>query len=362
MENNLINIVNKFSIEETPLFVESHGNGNINETYKVLTNVQDRSYILQRKNALIFKNIPRMMQNIKSVTEHILDKSENDAVFPIDNLKIYDCRDGKPFVMDNGEFWVLTNYIPYSITFEKAENHALAQKAGKGIGKFHSLLSDFQGELYQTIKGFHDLGYRFKQWDECIKKDKAERLVSVKEEVEKLNKRRNVIARFNKMIESGFLPKRVTHNDTKIGNVLFNNSNEVICVIDFDTVMTSTWINDFGDAIRTFTCTASENEKDLEKVLFDPEMFKAYTEGYLSEVKDALSQTEKENLYFAGIFITFEQALRFLMDYIDGDTYYKIDYPEHNLVRARNQIKLLEELERNECLMREVIENKLNNI
>ncbi len=216
---------------------------------------------------------------------------------------------------------------------------------GVGIGKFQSQLSDFTEPLAETIKGFHNIRWRFKQWDESLRLNRAGRVVALSREIEWIESRREGMLEFWKKVEDGIIPTRVTHNDTKISNILFNEKGEVLCVIDLDTVMNSTSLNDFGDAIRSYANTGLEDEKDLSKVNFSLEYFEAYTKGYLSQRRNTLVASELENLAFSARYITYEQVLRFLMDYIDGDTYYRIAYPEHNLVRTNAQFKLLLEME-----------------
>ena len=183
------------------------------------------------------------------------------------------------------------------------------------------------------------------QWDEALKRDAAGRKKELSEEIGWIESRRDEMLSFWSKVEDGTIPTRVTHNDTKINNILFNKQGEVLCAIDLDTVMNSTSLNDFGDAIRSYANTGDEDDRDLSRVGMSLEMFRAYTEGYLSQRAGQLNQAEIDHLAFSARYITFEQVLRFLMDYIDGDTYYKIKYPEHNLVRTKAQFKLLQSAE-----------------
>ena len=238
-------------------------------------------------------------------------------------------------------------FIEGSVTYEKADTPALCFKGGQGIGRFQAYLADFTTPLTETIKGFHNIRWRFQQWDEALKRDAAGRVASLADEISWIASRKKQMLDFWSLIEDGTIPTRVTHNDTKISNILFDRNGDVLCVIDLDTCMSSTSLNDFGDAIRSYTNTGAEDDRDLSKVGISLEMFKAYTQGYLSERKATLCNSELDYLAFSARYITFEQVLRFLMDYIDGDVYYKIKSPDQNLVRTHAQYKLLQSMEEN---------------
>jgi len=200
--------------------------------------------------------------------------------------------------------------------------------------------------LNETIKGFHNIRWRFQQWDETIANDPVGRVAEVQEEIGWVEARRKEMLDFWSLVEDGTIPTHVTHNDTKISNILFDKpTGKVLCAIDLDTVMSSTSLNDFGDAIRSYTNTGAEDDKNLDNVEMSLDMFRAYAEGYLSEQRASMTQSELDWLAFAGRYITFEQVLRFLMDYIDGDKYYKTAYADHNLVRTHAQYKLLQSME-----------------
>ena len=321
-DSELSKIVSMFSTEGTVSGIKPLGPGFINDTFIVSTEGGPR-YILQRKNHNIFPDVPGMMQNILLVTEHIKKKVEQEGGDPMREAMT----------------------VEGSMTYEKADTPALAYKGGKGIGKFQAQLSDFTTPLNETIKGFHNIRWRFTQWDEALARNAAGRVASLSEEIGWIESRRKEMLDFWTLVENGSIPTRVTHNDTKISNILFDKDGEVLCVIDLDTCMSSTSLNDFGDAIRSYTNTGAEDDRDLSKVSMSMEMFKAYTEGYLSERKGNLTESELGHLAFSARYITYEQVLRFLMDYIDGDTYYKTAYPEHNLVRTHAQYRLLQSME-----------------
>ena len=326
-------------------------------------------YILQRKNHNVFPDVPGMMNNIVMVTAHIKAKveaaggdpmrevltvverrqeslTEEEKALPYSNLYYKDA---------DGNFWAMCTFIEGSVTYEKADTPALAYKGGQGIGKFQAQLADFNIPLSETIKGFHNIRWRFQQWEEALKKDAAGRVKDLAEEISWIESRKEEMLSFWSLVENGTIPMRVTHNDTKISNILFDEAGEVLCVIDLDTCMSSTSLNDFGDAIRSYTNTGAEDDRDLSKVSMSLEMFKAYAEGYLSERKASMTESEIEWLAFSARYITFEQVLRFLMDYIDGDTYYKTNAPDHNLVRTHAQYKLLRSMEEQYTQMKEIV-------
>lgn len=285
-----------------------------------------------------------MMDNIKAVTEHIKSKVQDPLR---ETLTLIPAKDGRLYVEKDGNFWAVCVFIPGSMSYERAQTPELAYQGGVGIGQFQTLLADFDEPLNETIKGFHNIRWRFCQWDETIKADPVGRVAEVQEEISWIESRREQMLAFWSLVEDGTIPTRVTHNDTKISNILFDKeSGKVLCAIDLDTVMSSTSLNDFGDAIRSYANTGAEDDRNLDNVELDINMFHAYTSGYLSQRYDTLTPSELEWLAFSARYITYEQVLRFLMDYIDGDKYYKTAYAEHNLVRTRAQYKLLTSMER----------------
>ena len=339
-------IVSKFDFEGTVAEIKPLGAGFINDTLTVRTEGDAPDYILQRKNKQIFPNVPEMMQNIVAVTGHLCRKVEAAGGDPKrEVLTVIYTHDGKPYYIHEGEYWTMCLFIAGSVTYERADSPALAFKGGAGIGKFHSQLADFTTPLAETIKGFHNIRFRFEQWDAALKRDAAGRCKDLAEEIGWIESRRKEMSDFWALVENGTIPMRVTHNDTKISNILFDEKGGVLCVIDLDTVMSSTALNDYGDAIRSFGNKGAEDDRNLDNVGLDMEMFRAYTEGYLSQRKSTMSDSEKEWLAFGARYITYEQVLRFLMDYIDGDTYYKIASPDHNLVRTHAQYALLRSIE-----------------
>ena len=344
-----------FAFEGEVESVKQLGEGFINDTYVVNCGVGAPKYILQRKNHYVFPDVPAMMDNIAAVTAHIKAKVDEPMR---QTLTIIPTHDGKLYAQVDGNFWAACLFIEGSKCYDRADTPELARQGGVGIGRFQTLLSDFTTPLHETIKGFHNIRHRFEQWDAAVAADGAGRVAELAEEIGWIASRREKMLAFWGLVENGTIPTRVTHNDTKISNILFDsNTDQVLCAIDLDTVMSSTSLNDFGDAIRSYTNTGAEDDKDLSRVSMNIEMFRAYAEGYLSERKDTLTQSEIDWLAFSGLYITFEQVLRFLMDYIDGDKYYRIHYPDHNLVRTRAQYKLLQSMERQYEQMQTIIRN-----
>ncbi len=324
------------------------GEGFINDTFVIYPKSQSgKKYLLQRKNSKIFVDIPGMMENIDKVTRHIKKKIIQKGGDPErEAMTILKTRDGAFYFLDeNQEYWTVCLFIDDHLVYEKVDSPATAYSGGKGIGRFQSLLIDFNETLVDTLPGFHNMRFRFEQWDTALLKDLAGRKESLQQEIRWIEDRRAEMLDFWKLVENGTIPKRITHNDTKISNILFDQNGDVLCMIDLDTVLQSPVLNDFGDAIRSYANIGCEDEKDLNKVAFDMDRYKAFTEGYLSETRSILTRPEIDYLAFSARFITFEQVLRFLMDYINGDTYYRIKYPEHNLVRTHAQYKLLQDME-----------------
>ena len=347
LQAELQKIASHFALEGDIAAINSLGDGFINDTFIIRTAGDAPDYILQRKNRNIFPDIPGMMENIRKVTEHIRRRVIAEGGDPMrEAMTVVPTYDGKLYHIDSqGDYWAVTVFIADTVAYNKADSLELARKGGEGIGKFQAQLADFTEPLAETIKGFHNIRHRFVQWDEALKRDAAGRVKDLQTEIGWIESRRAEMLDFWKLVEEGKIPTRVTHNDTKINNILFNKEGEVLCAIDLDTVMNSTSLNDFGDAIRSYTNTGDEDDRDLSRVSMSIKMFQAYTEGYLSQRASQLSRPEIDYLAFSARYITYEQVLRFLMDYIDGDLYYKIKYPEHNLVRTHAQYKLLQSME-----------------
>lgn len=361
MDKVLSQIVSQFDIKGDVADIQQLGQGFINDTY-IVTTVDEKcdDYLLQRKNKNVFRKIPGMMDNILKVTTHLKGKITREGGDPErEALTLVGTKTGALYFMDEqGEYWAMCILIKDHVHFENADTPELAESGGRGIGKFQSMMSDFDGDLVDTLPGFHNIRFRFEQWDESLKKDSAGRKRDLSEEISWIESRRNKMMEFYHLVESGQIPGRVTHNDTKISNILFDKDLDVLCVIDLDTVLRSPVLNDFGDAIRSYANTGAEDDKDLAKVGLDLDIFSAFTRGYLSNTHSFLTKMELDQLAFSALYICYEQVLRFLMDYIDGDTYYQIQYEDHNLVRTRSQFKLLQSMEKHLSEMQAIVEKQ----
>ena len=357
MKIDLTKIAMNFQLEGEIETVKPLGEGFINDTFLISTTENSPNYILQRKNKNIFSPIPAMMNNIEKVCQHIKKKVVATGGDPLrEAMTVILTHDGKLYFLDKEEeYWAVCLFIEDTIAYEAALTPELAYSGGKGIGRFQSLVSDLKEPLVNILPGFHDIRFRFDQWDNVLAKDPVDRKKLVTEEISWIENRKDEMLTFWELVENGVIPTRVSHNDTKINNILFDKKGEVLCVIDLDTVLSSTVLNDFGDAMRTYTNTGKEDDAYLEKVTMNIEMFEAFTKGYLEETSWFLTEKEFEYLAFSAKYITYEQVLRFLMDYIDGDKYYKTKSSEHNLIRTRAQYKLLLSMESQYKIMQEIV-------
>lgn len=360
---NLIEIASCFKTASQVSEVKPLGEGFINDTFIVST-VSSVRYILQRKNKSIFTDIPAMMENIHKVTEFLKHKVVRVGGDPMrEVLTLTPAKDGRLYHKTlDGEYWAMCLFVENTITYTSAATPELAYQGGKGIGMFQCMLSDFSDTLTNILPGFHDIKFRFNQWDKAISDDLVGRVSSLQQEIEWIESRRAEMLSFWSLVETGVIPRRVTHNDTKINNILFDRNGDVLCVIDLDTVLSSTVLNDFGDAIRSYTNTGLEDDTDLSRVSMSIDMFRAYTQGYLSQTHSFMNDAERSYLAFSAKYITYEQVLRFLMDYINGDTYYKISSPLHNLERTHAQYKLLQSIESQMDNMNSIVREELKNV
>ena len=344
-------VISNFLIEGVLQDLHVNTQGHINSTF-ISTFIKDGStykYTHQKINKSVFTHPDEVMENILKVTKHIQEKVKSYPDRDKRSLKVILSKDGKPYYIDeDGEYWRTYSFIDDVNTFDSISDPLMARNLGLAIGQFQLYLSDFDGSsLYTTISHFHDMNLRYKQLEEAIKNNRANRLEEVKAEIDFLmdNKERGCVI-WNEF-ENGIVPTRVTHNDTKMNNVLFSKENgEGLCVIDLDTIMPGTILFDTGDMIRTACNTATEDEKDLSKVDFNTALYKALYSGYVEKASVFLTDREKEQIKESGRTITQIMAVRFLTDYINGDVYYHTLYKEHNLVRARNQIALIKAMDR----------------
>jgi hypothetical protein len=355
-EQKILSILHSFSMHLPVLSWKPFGHGYINDTFLVETPGNIPDFIIQRKNHHIFRNISGMMNNIVLVTNHIRKKlmANGDADSDRKVMTYIPAANNDYYVLDEeGNYWALFVFIRDSHGVEEVSNSAQAFSAGQAFGQFQKQLSDLPGNLLiETIPNFHNGKFRHMQFQEAIALDKAGRVGFMKQEIDKLLARADKMTSLQEWVDNGELPLRITHNDTKINNVLYDENDSILCIIDLDTVMPGTALFDFGDAIRTLGNNAAEDEPVLDKISFNSSYYKAFAEGYLSESQSFLTIKERENLAFSCCYMAWEQAIRFLTDYLNGDTYYKIAYPEHNRIRTLAQLRYLEVLEENYDIMK----------
>lgn len=353
---NLTKAINAFlgNIEHDVPFTV--GNGHINSTYRV--NAGADSYILQKINTNIFKDPDGLMNNIVGVTHHIRKKNIQLGREPYrSTLKFLATPEGKSYVTVGDETYRMYRYIDNVFTIEKMEDPRHFYLSGVAFGEFANFLSDFDAsKLVETIKNFHNTASRFLDFEKAINDNLSARAGEVSDEIEFVRQRKEFMSLFVDKLENGELPLRVTHNDTKLNNVLFDEKTGVpVAVIDLDTVMPGSYLYDFGDAIRSGATHAAEDEQNLDLVDFDLELYEAFTKGYLEQCAKSLTKMEIEMLPYASIMMTLECGMRFLTDHINGDTYFRIHRVGHNLDRCRTQFKLVDQMEKNIDKMKEII-------
>ncbi len=357
--NNLVKIAKLFLPSEEILNVGTLGNGHINSTYLVTT--EKGKYTLQQINTNIFTNVDGLMSNVEKVTHFIRQKARETGKDPEKcTLKFLSTKSGKKYAMYENHAYRMYKYIDGVYTIEKMENPESFYYSGIAFGEFAEMLKDFDAsQLVETIVNFHNTVSRFNDFEKAVKNDAAGRAADVYEEIKFVKDRESFTSLFVKQLENGSLPLRVTHNDTKLNNVLMDeNTGLPVAVIDLDTVMPGSYLYDFGDAIRFGATRAAEDEKDLSIVNFEIELFEKFAQGYLEKCGSSLTETEIEMLPYASIMLTLECGMRFLGDYLNGDIYFKIHREGHNLDRARTQFKLVSDMEKNVDNMRAVI-NKI---
>ena len=344
---DLLFIVSHFQLQGTVQEINPLGAGLINDTYKVSTLETDApDYVLQRINHAIFQNVEMLQANINAVTTHIRKKLEEKGEKDIERkvLHFFPADTGKTYWHDGESYWRVMAFIPNAKTYETV-NPEYSYYAGVAFGNFQAMLADIPDKLGETIPDFHNMEFRLKQLRDAVAADTAGRVKEVRYFLDEIERRAEEMCKAERLHREGKLPKRVCHCDTKVNNMMFDESGNVLCVIDLDTVMPSFVFSDFGDFLRSGANTGLEDDKDLANVNFNMEIFKAFTKGYLESAKSFLLPVEIENLPYAAALFPYMQCVRFLADYINGDTYYKIQYPEHNLVRTKAQFKLLQSVE-----------------
>lgn len=321
--------------------------GHINDTYLIIT--EEKPYfVLQRINHGVFKDVPGLIKNKVSISFHIREKLKHLPKDTLDRrvLTFVKSKKQKSFYRcEEGNYWNLMYFIDESLTFETVKEEEVAYEGGKLFGEFLNLTSDFDAaKLTEVIPKFHDMSFRYSQFQSALQSVSKERLLKAKTYIDRVIDLKEEMHILQNLKESGDIKLRVTHNDTKISNALFTEDNKGLCVIDTDTIMPGIVHYDFGDAIRTICNTAAEDEPNLDLVDFNVPFYKAYTKGFLEKMESSLTPVELEYLPLGAKTMIFIMALRFLTDYLNGDMYYKTKYPEHNLDRAKNQFKLIQSL------------------
>lgn len=357
--NTINDVVSNFQFEGELISCKKFGSGHINETYIAEYRFYDdriQRYVIQKINNTVFKDIDKLMDNVFSVTSYLQNIIEKNGGDPDrETLHYIKTKDNKKYyISSDGSCYRAYIFVKDSVSHDHVDSAEIFKSSGIAFGRFQKLLADFKADtLNETIPNFHNTKWRYEnEFLKAVNDDLLKRKTECQSEIDFVVKRKDDACVLVDLIEKGKLPLRVTHNDTKLNNVMFDKkTNECVCVIDLDTVMPGLALYDFGDSIRFGANTAAEDEKDLSKVSLDLEYFKAYAEGFLSEAGDALNKCEVENLAFAAKIMTFECGMRFLTDYLNGDTYFRIEYPSHNLDRARNQFKLVYDIE---CKMDEM--------
>ena len=341
--DKLLQVSRAFRIDYEYLGYETIQMGNVNHTYKVNFRLPDgnpKSFLVQNVNTYAFRNPVGLMDNIDKVTEHIRAKKPGKLA-----LHFHHTADRKTYVSDGKNFWRMTNFVP-SVTYNTLTDLDVVRNAGKAFGEFQMDLADFDiTELTETIPGFHNTRQRYENFLRSVQEDKAGRAGQVREEIDFLLSVQDKACCLTDLYNEGKLPLRVTHNDTKINNVLFSPvDNEAMIVIDLDTVMPGLIGHDFGDAIRFAANFVEEDCPDYDRVGVNLEVFRAFAEGFLSMTAKTMTDTEVQTLAMSCFVLTAELATRFLADYLDGDLYFKIKSPDHNLVRTRCQIALAKDM------------------
>ena len=356
---NTYDIVSRFATEGTVADIRPLGNGLINDTYKVSTKEADApDYVLQRVNTTVFTDVDMLMDNIAAVTRHIRKKLEAANVTDIDRkvLRFIAADGGKLYHREaDGTVWRMMVFIPNAKTYE-AVTPEYSYFAGNAFGHFEDTLVDIPEKLGEVIPDFHNMEFRMKQLREVIEKNPAGRVGedAVMQLLDLIGKDAEEMCKAERMGREGKLPKRVCHCDTKVNNMMFDEEGHVLCVIDLDTVMPSFVFSDYGDFLRSAANTTAEDDPDMSHVAFNEEIFKAFTRGYIEGAR-FLTPMETENLPYAVALFPFMQSVRFLWDYLSGDHYWKCKYPQHNLDRARNQMRLYQCVREHDDMMREYI-------
>lgn len=349
-------IVAKFGIPSDNAVIAPLGNGLINDTFKVTITGENYEYVLQKINHYVFTDVDLLQNNIEIVTSHLRSKLETEGIPDLDRKCLRfltNPETGKSYAKINDEYWRMMIYLKDSITKENLTVES-AYTVGLAFGEFEKNLLEITSELQESIPDFHNMEFRLHQFNEALEADLAGRAKGISDLIAKVKKDAEEMTRLERLHRKGELEKRPCHCDTKLNNILFDTDGNILCVIDLDTVMPSFVSSDFGDFLRSAANTGKEDSKDLSEVDFNMDIFKSFAKGYLKSAT-FLTPLEKSLLPFSARLFPYMQAVRFLTDYLNGDTYYKIQYPEHNLVRTRAQMRLYESATEKEKEMMDII-------
>lgn len=360
-----LKIAKEFGLFGTIESIDLISNGNINSTFEVKINNDGniQKYVFQKMNVFVFKNPKQIMDNIERITSHIKRKIIAEGSDPDGVMQFLHSKDGNNYYICNDEFWRISNYVKNSVTYNECSDLELLRSAGYAFGHFQVMLSDFDASsLYETIENFHNTRNRYENFITHVNEDPCGRVSEVTYEIEQIKNFAPLALKLCEMLDEGKLPLRVTHNDTKINNVLFDsNTNKAKTVIDLDTVMPGLVAHDFGDAIRFAASTAAEDEPDVSKISLDMDKFSAFAQGFVHELAPYITEEEINTLALGAFVMTAELVIRFLDDYIMGDKYFKTLYNGHNLVRTRAQLALALDMSKKLDLMTKVIHEIADN-
>ncbi|GAB4318503.1 MAG: aminoglycoside phosphotransferase family protein [Bacteroidales bacterium] len=351
-------VILSFLPQTESIEVSPYGSGHIHRTYRVMTDQGE--YILQEINHTVFKDVEGLMANISLVTQH-LKQHFSDERFGWDIPEVIPATGGESYLTHEGKYWRLYRFIKDSITYDHVESAGLAAAGGEAFGHFTAAFSGFNPrKLNEVIPGFHDAFRRLSGLERAVSENRAGRLNDCRSEVESLMEQKEEMTLLARLAATGEIPFRVVHNDTKVNNILFSSQGRVLSVIDLDTVMPGLVHFDFGDAVRTWCNAGDEDASDPDTIAFRKDIFNSFAGGFFSVTLSVLNQAEKETLWRAPFYMAWEQALRFLTDFLNGDTYYPVRYETHNLVRTRAQLRWLDELKKNEPYIRKELSSLLS--
>ncbi len=361
-DKRVLEIASKFALCGEVMAIKECHTGHINSTFFLTckNGISTKRYTMQMINTNVFHFPDDVMENIVNVTGYIKKRLISEGVDPFRRtLEVVYTHDGKwGYVDSEGKYWRFYEYIDDADNYNQVESCEMFEKVGYAFGHFQMQLSDFDvSKLHETIKDFHNTEWRFHNLQKAIEEDRAGRAASIPEDIKFALDRHEITAFINNGMREGSIKVRVTHNDTKLNNIMIDHdTGEGICVIDLDTVMPGSVLADFGDAIRFGASSAAEDETDLDKVYCRLDMFEAFAKGFIEGLDGSLTESEIRALPMGAIILTYETGIRFLTDYLDGDVYFRTEYPEHNLDRARNQFKLVTDMEEKLDEMNSIIE------